>query len=584
MEILIKTIFFIFFYFCKKNLMKRTAFLLLFLSVFVHANEIITIDAMMFGIDNNKKLIVSNKNVAEINLAYPGIKTDILLDASYTFVTPVQTIQIGTPYEIRFSGNNEIYTLYFTELPIIYITTPHEIVDSHKVWASFKLIENNESSILSDIGIEFRGSWTQTLPKKSLEIEFWENNTGEDTQDFSPLGLRSDDDWNLQAMFNEPLRFHSKTGNELWKLFHTVYYQAQEPQAINGIGMVYSEMFLNNQYMGVYAVSEKIDKKQLKLKNHNGNIRGELYKGDELGNGAAGFRWIGPYDNNYDVWDGFEYKHPEEEIDWSNLYNLIDFVINEPDATFYNQYQNKFNIDNIVDYFIFINLLWAADNTGKNLYIAKYDTNESYFYVPWDLDGIFGTLFDGSQLYITNDVLTNGLYDRVLRDCSVNGFRDKVKTRWNEARQNLFTHTNLMNLMEQNFYYLSNNGVYNREHIAWNEYVSDTNHLNYISDWLTDRLEFLDQIFNESCLIGTEDFTPHDNLVIYPNPASNLLYFKSNEHAAYEVSIYDFQGKLVLKSQVRNSKLDISGLSNGVYMVQIKSGNKQYINKLIVSK
>jgi hypothetical protein len=37
-----------------------------------------------------------------------------------------------------------------------------------------------------------------------------------------------------------------------------------------------------------------------------------------------------------------------------------------------------FNIDNAVDYFIFLNLLYASDNIGKNNYVAKYDTGQQW--------------------------------------------------------------------------------------------------------------------------------------------------------------------------------------------------------------
>src|SRR5690606_26300399 len=428
--------------------MKNTLYIwfIFWVSITATANETIVLNTEMYGIDHNKKLIVSNNSVENINTMYPNLKTAILLDVHYTFSVPVQTIEVGMPYSVIHSGNEQTYTLYFTELPLVYINTPYTIVDSPKVWASFRLTENNGNSISSDIGIEYRGGFSQTLLKKSMEIEFWEDNTGEETVDYSLLGMRSDDDWNLQAMYNEPLRFLSKTNNDLWRLFHTVYYIDEEPEAVNGIKMTYSELFINGEYRGVYAVSEKIDRKQLKLKNHNGSIRGELYKGDTWG--ATTFTSLPPYDNTSDYWGGWEYKHPEEEINWSNLYDFTNFVINGNDIDFYAQYQDKLQVDNMVDYFIFLNVLRATDNTGKNLYLAKYTTNEPYFYVPWDLDGTFGIIWDGSQENITTGLLTNGLYNRLWTDCQNNGFREKLQARWNSVKQTIFNHDFLMNMFE----------------------------------------------------------------------------------------------------------------------------------------
>ena len=106
--------------------------------------------------------------------------------------------------------------------------------------AHFRMIETNQAAVSSFIGIQYRGGWTQTLPKKSMEIEFWSDSTGAETQDVSLLGLRTDDDWNLQAMYNEPLRIRSKTNNDLWRRIHTIHYQQSEPEAMNGIRMEYA--------------------------------------------------------------------------------------------------------------------------------------------------------------------------------------------------------------------------------------------------------------------------------------------------------------------------------------------------------
>ena len=100
------------------------------------------------------------------------------------------------------------------------------------------------------------------------------------TRDVSLLGMRDDDDWNLQAMFNEPLRIRNRSCFEIWDNIYTLPYKEEEPDAVAGIKMKYSDLFLNNEYLGIFAVGERIDRKQLKLKKYkDGSIRGELYKG-----------------------------------------------------------------------------------------------------------------------------------------------------------------------------------------------------------------------------------------------------------------------------------------------------------------
>jgi spore coat protein H len=565
--------------------MKYYLYLFLLVPFYLFANETVIISPNMYGIDEQKKLIVVNKDIAQLNENYPDVKQSIVLNSTYYFESGVVNLERGISYQVYEFHTNEAYTLYFTDLPIINIRTPHEIVDSPKVWAEFFLSESNEEIISSQIGIEYRGSFSQTFPKKSLEIEFWEDALGEETLDFEPLGMRSDDDWNLQAMYNEPLRFRSKSANALWKEFHQIYYADLEPKAVNGIEMRYVELFLNNEYRGLYAMGEKIDKKQLKLKNHNGEIRGELYKGDEWGNGAVTFSWLGEYDNTSEVWDGFEYKHPDEEINWSNLYNLIDFVMNASDEDFKANYATKFHVDNFVDYFIFLNLAKAADNTGKNTYLAKYAADHPYYYVPWDLDAVFGNHIDGTEDNNTDDFLTNNLYHRLWQDCSENGFRQKTRERWNSVKETIFSYAHLMEVFQSNYNVLSQNLVYERENLAWNEYSMDTNQMDYISSWVGNRWEYLDVVFNEECFMNTQDFSA-DVIEIYPNPASDILHFNWNNSNKLNVKLYNMVGQMVMKTEVEKSQpsLNISQFESGIYWIQLENESNIQSKKLIISK
>ena len=508
----------------------------------------------------------------------------MILDEQYYFSHSVSNIENGIPYEV--SNSDEMsYTLYFTQLPLVSISTSHEIVDEPRVPAEFMLSESNGNIIRSTIGIEFRGGWGQSYPKKSFRIEFWEDNSGRSTKNLCMLGMRNDDDWNLQALYNEPLRIRSKTSNELWKTIHTLYYQEQESEAVNGIGMKYVELFINGEYNGIYALSERVDRKQLQLKKYDNKIRGELYKGVSWG--APTFRSLPDFNNNDNYWDGFEYIYPEELTEWINLYGFVDFVVNATNHYFFPTYPTLFEINNAVDYFIFLNLLRATDNTGKNIYIARHDQGEPYFYIPWDLDGVFGTMWRGDKANKTDDILSNGLYDRLISDCSENGFHSKLANRWNSLRKDQLTHQSIIDLFKKNFHYLAENGIYEREEKAWEEYKTDEEHLAYLSEWLTARLSFLDEEFNKPCV-------PHDNsgeedelITIYPNPATNYLHVEIKTGIIpFDLKIFNRLGQNVLTETFRDRSqtLKLSHFQPGMYYVRIQSQNLSETKKLIVEK
>ena len=566
---------------------QKLLYLFFSLSFYISYAQEIIIPSNQYNIDANKSLIVTNMDINYVNTTWEGEKSSITLDVSYNFEIPVSVIKVGTPYSLINPSDSKKYILYFTALPLITITANSEIVNEPNVLGNFKLIESNQNIITSDIGIQLRGAYSQSLPKKSFEIEFWEDQNGTETHDVSLLGMHSDDSFNLQAMYNESLRFHSKTNNDLWKMIHEPYYLNLEPEVVSGIEMKYAELFLNGEYRGIYCVGEKVNRKLLKLKKHNGNIRGELYKGDQWGNSST-FTSLIPYNNDDLLWGGLEYKHPKEVTDWSNLYQFVDFVINETNSNFYAEYKTKFDLKNAVDYFIFLNLLRATDNRGKNLYIAKYTANEPYFYVPWDLDGTFGTIWNGQHENITNDLLSNGLYDRLLNDCSLAGFREKLNLRWQELRSTLITHDKLMDMLTSNYKILKENGIYEREHLAWPDYNANENEIDYISNWLTNRLSYLDIKFSETCnTLDVATFDQVSKTLVYPNPTSDIINISSIDNLSHYLSLYDGTGRLIFskKSEGNQDQISIKDLSKGIYYLKIvNSENKVDVKTIIKEK
>lgn len=199
----------------------------LFLSTLNIFCQTVVINNGMYGIDNEKKLIVINQELAQLNDS--EVKTGLSINGnSYTFENQIENLQLGICYTVRDQQQN-IFSLYFTELPIIQIETPNKIEKEIKVPASFSISDKNGEQMSSVVGIRYRGNYTYKMfDKKSYRIEFWTDEEKKETKDVSLLGLRSDDDWNLNAMPNEPLRARNKTNFDIWRKINTLYYQSEE--------------------------------------------------------------------------------------------------------------------------------------------------------------------------------------------------------------------------------------------------------------------------------------------------------------------------------------------------------------------
>ena len=478
--------------------------------------------------------------------------------------------------------DDEHYTLYRTPMPVINITTDGPIVNTPAVHGVISVADTTGAVIEMHAGFKIRGTSSQVYDKKSYRVELWSDETGEMMMDTTFLGLRSDDDWNLEAMWSQPLRLRYKVANELWMEMYHLSYQESEPEALPGIRMVYADLFVNDSYVGIYALTERMDRKQLGLKKYNGNLRGLLFKGN--GEGAPTFDTLPEFDNTMNTWDNYEWVYPNESdtvIDWSPLYNFTNFVMNASDYAFYSQYSTMFDAANAVDYFLFINVMKAMDNMGRNLFVARYKKSGPFYYLPWDLDAILGLDTDGSQTDDSEALLGNGFYDRLLQDCSDNGFAALAQARYDTLRATVLTQEHIMALVQEQYEALKAVGAYDREHEAWPEFTVDSTQLDYMSQWLENRLSYLDVEIHQAC--GTwevEAEEDHPLVEIFHRPGNTSIHLRFLHDVSSQgavVRIYDMMGRVVYSTKTTAMQLNIptQGLSSGLYSVVVNSNDRQ---------
>lgn len=471
-------------------------------------------------------------------------------------------------------------------MPKVTIVTDGPIVNTPAVHGTITVDDHNGTVIEMHAGFKIRGTSSQQYDKKSYRVELWADETGTMMADTTFLGMRSDDDWNLEAMWAQPLRLRDKVANQLWMEMYQLPYQANEPSAKPGIRMGYVDLYVNDVYVGVYALSERMDRKQLGLRKYNGTLRGLLFKGN--GPGAPTFDTLPGYDNALDTWDNYEWVYPNENdtlYDWSALYNFTNFVMNATDMAFYTQYNTMFNVQNAIDYFLFINVLQAMDNMGRNLFVARYKKSSEFLYMPWDLDAIWGLDTDGSQTNDATGFMTNGFYDRLLNDCNDNGFVAMAQDRYNALRETILNREHIMELVMEEYGVLLESGAYEREHEAWPEFTVDESQLDYMSDWLDARFAYLDAEINTACgTWNSDEIAETSEVEVFPNPAKDRINIRFAEAKESNIRIYDMTGRLVYSTTSAAQALAIpaQGLRSGIYTVLVQQQGNQFTKRLVI--
>ena len=70
---------------------------------------------------------------------------------------------------------------------------------------------------------------------------------------------------------------------------------------------------------------------------------------------------------------------------------------------------------------------------------------------------------------------------------------------------------------------------------------------------------------------------------IYPNPAKNYLNIESKNIAISSVEMYNIIGKKVIsENNLVNSKLNVSSLSTGIYLLKVNSDAGSLVKKIVV--
>lgn len=402
------------------------------------------------------------------------------------------TIGINNTYSVSIitQGKTKYFTLRFTTLPILRIVTRSKIMNEPKSLA--KLTVNapngNTATTTSFIGIELRGASSQFNPKKSYGFSFLQDKNLDHRISKSLLGCKKNESWILDATYNDQAKFRNKLSFEIWREMNPTEHISIKSQFV--------ELYLNNNYQGLYCLNEQINAEQLGLLNSSG----VLYKSVDWEGGTTFQHLTSKKPPKYtDFWDGWVQKYPKptDKIKWQPLYDLRNWVINQTDAQFIQNAADQIDLENIIDYYLFINLIGANDNHGKNMIWVSPRDKTPFFIVPWDLDTSWGRDWDASPrspdiVHIYN----NKLFKRLLV-LNPQNFRQRLKDKWTNLRQNNWSSTNIQALLDDNVKALSYTDVIQQENTRWNKNIDLQQEQIYMQHWLMNQLNLLDTHFSE---------------------------------------------------------------------------------------
>ena len=456
--------------------------------------------------------------------------TEVANGQTYTY----QEVTGGKYYTLSMThadGTTVSSRLTFTSLPVVSIYGSFDYDYSE---GSITVQETDKPTYSPQrMKAKWRGGITNGSDKhkRNYHVKFMDDAGQKLDQKF--FGLRNDNSWLLEACQVDMIRIRNRMVTDLWNDFaKKPYYADREPKALSGTRGQFVELILNEEYRGIYCMTEAMDRKQMKLAKYDEDtktVHGQLWKSKDwsyavfMGHNRdnTSYPKTAPvnFSNASESWDQYYVKYPDFDdvnpTDWQTLYDAVKFVCTSTDAVFKEQVAEYFDLPVVIDYYILMETILSSDNHGKNMYFAVYDkqADKRITLGVWDMDAVMGQRWSDAYYhssimkpeqdyttYITN--YEHGDYNlfRRLRATDANDFNMQTRLRYRELRQNWLQTDHIITRFEQQLADFKTAGADQREYKKWSgdsdiagKTLNFNTELTYLKNWITKRMDYLDK-------------------------------------------------------------------------------------------
>jgi hypothetical protein len=519
-------------------------------------------------------------------------------------------------------------TLSSSNLPIIIIETNGAYIqDEPKIAAHMGVIYNGEGARNNAtdpfngydgyIGIERRGSSSQSFPKHQYSVELW-TESGADTS-HSLLQLPAEEDWVLFAPYNDKSLMRDvlayKMGSDLGRY---------APRT------KYFELVLNGEYLGIYVLIEKIKRDSNRLdiskldpeENSGDDVTGGyILKIDKFsGNGGSGFEseYAAP-NSQQNLKTFFQYEYPEPaEITFEQQNYIRQYVRNFENVLYGSNYDDPqqgyrayADVQSFVDFMIMNEVTKNVDGYRLSTYFHKdknskggklsmgpiWDFNLGFGNADYCTSGdAYGFVYNFNSICPGDFWLVPFWWKRMHQDSY---FRRALIARWKELRTGKFQ-TSVVHAYIDSVANVLNEESQQRNFTRWpvlgqwvwpNYYVGPTfdSEVQYLKQWVETRMEWLDGQWDDDLVTANEEELDA-GLVIYPNPSGRnwTLEMSSESIGEFHLELLDIRGSRALSREVNASSgkifENISGesLAEGVYILRIIRADKAPIVRKLI--
>ncbi|MBN1559077.1 CotH kinase family protein [candidate division KSB1 bacterium] len=500
-----------------------------------------------------------------------------------------------------------------SHLPIIIINADQRIVDSPRITAAMKVIDNDDGTrnSIADarytydgrIAIELRGRSSSQYPKKQYRLET-QDDSGENLN-VSLLGLPAENDWILYGPYED----ESLIRNALaYKWSNDIGRYAPRTR--------FCELMLNDDYRGIYLLVEKI-------KRDNNRVDIARLDADDVSGDSLTGGYIIKIDQesgeNNDGWRSergvdylYDYPKPDEIVRQQKEYikkymNGLEAAMSADwsvDASFLD----RIDLSSFVDHFLLNELCKNVDayRISSFMYKDRDDNNSRLIMGPiWDFNlsmakawfpedaGVYIGWQVDYRLLRPSDGAQPPLWWEKLAHHAI--FENTAQARWNQLRATTFRQDNLFADID-NFVLLLGDAK-ERNFTKWPSMLQNGEtyeaKIAELKQWLTNRLAWLDANIR---ILATVDHSAAIDLKLEqnsPNPFNpkTTISFSLPTATAVELAVYNATGQKVATlargtyaAGTHQVIWDAAHLPSGLYFYSLKTDAQIITKNMILLK
>lgn len=447
--------------------------------------------------------------------------------------------------------------------------------------ANLTLTDLTGSYNFDSVGVRLKGNSSSMHPgdKKSFKIDFNKFISGQNYNGLKKL--------NFSNGFKDPTFIREK-----------LFFDLCRERGVPAPRANYATVTYNDEAWGFYTLIEQIDDQFLdwRIGDDDGNLfkAGSNFSG---GDGEASLVFLGSNQTAYE--SSYDLKSNEDENDWSDLIDFIEFLNTSSDVDFESSLPNRLDLGPFLSSVAFNSLFSNLDTytlSARNYYLYHNMTSGLWEWIKWDANETFGSYGFGVQTPMTNLPIDfydgpRPLLERVFTNPE---FMESYTSEICLLLNTVFNPEYLNPIIEdyksliKDYVYADNNKMFSN-----NEF--DTNiesNLNSgpgpggggsilgLKSFISERYNYLSSVVNCETFASNSSLN-EETLSIYPNPTNGTITINGDLIYPAAFNVYTIDGKLSTCGELLNgsSVIDLRSLSPNMYYLHLEGSTFKVVKQ-----